>query len=352
MTLATLLAAALFGPELPQPGYTLTITDGGRVVRLGLAAPALADAERELATQWKPSDDGSDPLDRVAPLLHVNVVPPSPHVQALSLALFDALDADHNGVVTVAEAAGAGAKLLAKFDVDGDDCLTPLEVVPDLLTAPALAPHPVTVSALPLPFAGDAQMYPLGASRCVRRLRDGMRFDLLTTPAIQRPAVPRTLERKGREAELTRFRRVADRVATLTVRPEPRGWFELADADGDGQLSVRELRAFWDNVTFGTHLNGAVPRRDLLASRPRTYTFDFAPGTATRPPVRLKKADPPASGPAWFSALDRNGDGDVSRREFPGTDAQFRLYDADRDGLISADEATAGDRRFLPKDKP
>jgi hypothetical protein len=37
--------------------------------------------------------------------------------------------------------------------------------------------------------------------------------------------------------------------------------------------------------------------------------------------------------------MDRNGDGDVSPREFLGTDEEFRLLDADGDGLISADEA-------------
>ena len=37
--------------------------------------------------------------------------------------------------------------------------------------------------------------------------------------------------------------------------------------------------------------------------------------------------------------MDRNGDGDVSRREFLGTDEEFRRLDRDGDGLISAEEA-------------
>ena len=35
---------------------------------------------------------------------------------------------------------------------------------------------------------------------------------------------------------------------------------------------------------------------------------------------------------------------DVSRREFLGTDAQFRAIDTDGDGLISIEEAEAYDR--------
>jgi hypothetical protein len=37
--------------------------------------------------------------------------------------------------------------------------------------------------------------------------------------------------------------------------------------------------------------------------------------------------------------MDRNNDGDVSRREFLGTLEQFDRIDADRDGLIDSKEA-------------
>ena len=43
---------------------------------------------------------------------------------------------------------------------------------------------------------------------------------------------------------------------------------------------------------------------------------------------------------------DRNGDGDVSRREFLGTDEEFRKIDTDGDGLISREEAEKADERF------
>ena len=51
------------------------------------------------------------------------------------------------------------------------------------------------------------------------------------------------------------------------------------------------------------------------------------------------EAEVPQKGPLWFRKMDRNRDGDVSRREFLGTDEQFRLIDKDGDGLISAKEA-------------
>jgi hypothetical protein len=39
--------------------------------------------------------------------------------------------------------------------------------------------------------------------------------------------------------------------------------------------------------------------------------------------------------------MDRNADGDVSRREFTGSPAAFTRLDADSDGLISVGEARA-----------
>ena len=41
--------------------------------------------------------------------------------------------------------------------------------------------------------------------------------------------------------------------------------------------------------------------------------------------------------------MDRNGDGFVSRREFPGSDELFNKIDTDGDGLISVEEAIKAD---------
>ena len=41
------------------------------------------------------------------------------------------------------------------------------------------------------------------------------------------------------------------------------------------------------------------------------------------------------TGPLWFQRMDRNRDGDVSLREFPGPLDQFHVLDRDGDGLIS-----------------
>ena len=48
---------------------------------------------------------------------------------------------------------------------------------------------------------------------------------------------------------------------------------------------------------------------------------------------------PARRGPRWFQAMDRNGDGYLSPREFLGSPARFRELDADGDGRISVAEA-------------
>ena len=48
-----------------------------------------------------------------------------------------------------------------------------------------------------------------------------------------------------------------------------------------------------------------------------------------------------AAGPNWFRKMDRNRDGDISRREFLGPRADFERLDRDHDGLIDAQEAAS-----------
>ena len=50
---------------------------------------------------------------------------------------------------------------------------------------------------------------------------------------------------------------------------------------------------------------------------------------------------PTSGGPEWFTRMDRNGDGDVTLKEFLGSEADFARLDTSGDGLLDPQEARA-----------
>lgn len=117
----------------------------------------------------------------------------------------------------------------------------------------------------------------------------------------------------------------------LTVMDHGPGLFELLDANHDGALSVRELRGAWNRLRNA----GCVRDGRFDGTRvPRQFCLTVSAGLPASP---LGRATP--AGPAWFRAMDRNGDGDVSRKEFTGPPDAFDKLDLDKDGLLSAEEA-------------
>jgi Ca2+-binding EF-hand superfamily protein len=135
-------------------------------------------------------------------------------------------------------------------------------------------------------------------------------------------------------------------MAAVNVTETGRGLFGLIDTDGDGRLSVRELRAMtklvkrFDADKDGFLLPGEIPRR-FQATFSHGTNVDNGPRQVAFRPGNMMGTPRPPVGPLWFQKMDRNRDGDVSRREFLGTDEEFRKLDTDGDGLISPQEAKA-----------
>lgn len=141
----------------------------------------------------------------------------------------------------------------------------------------------------------------------------------------------------------------ADGMVSTDVTEAGRGLFGLIDTDADGRLSVRELRGMktlierFDRDKDGKLSPTEVPRRFRVAFTrgPGQPGNPFGAVVAVRAPGLPQPPPRPAVGPVWFQKMDRNRDGDVSRREFLGTDEEFRRIDTDGDGLIDAKEAEA-----------
>lgn len=159
--------------------------------------------------------------------------------------------------------------------------------------------------------------------------------------------------------EMDKLRKAAGKCCcSLVIRDEGKGLFDVADSDGDARLSIRELRNL---AKAWLKLDRDDDGQLALTEVPRSYRGAFEEGSVAGGPSGLRavafvgdmnRPPPPpvrAKGPTWFRKMDRNRDGDLSRKEWLGTDEEFKEIDADQDGLISVAEAEAFDK--MKRDK-
>jgi Ca2+-binding EF-hand superfamily protein len=136
-------------------------------------------------------------------------------------------------------------------------------------------------------------------------------------------------------------------VCSFTVRltDTGRNLFAHLDTNGDGRLDVKELKAAARQLTA---LDGAKEwTRSQIPYFAQVTVLDGQGGSSFGPlplltlPPAAPAARPPLTnkGPAWFRAMDTNGDGYLSPAEFLGSAERFRQLDRDGDGLISVEEA-------------
>jgi Ca2+-binding EF-hand superfamily protein len=108
------------------------------------------------------------------------------------------------------------------------------------------------------------------------------------------------------------------------------GLFEILDVNHDAGLSPRELRNAW-SVLEGA---GCTSSETVdLGKAPTVVMMIVSQGYPT------SFTRPTKDDTEWFGKMDRNSDGDISRREFTGSSEVFSKLDTDRDGLISPAEA-------------
>jgi Ca2+-binding EF-hand superfamily protein len=126
----------------------------------------------------------------------------------------------------------------------------------------------------------------------------------------------------------------------ISIADNANGLFGLLDSNHDGHLGIRELRTAWERLKkYDQDFDQCISRKEL----PHQFRILVSRGEPIVNGPLLGATSPPAAGPLWFRLMDRNGDGDVSAREFPGTAEEFKRLDLDDDGLISIEEAIKAD---------
>jgi Ca2+-binding EF-hand superfamily protein len=130
--------------------------------------------------------------------------------------------------------------------------------------------------------------------------------------------------------------------------------FHLMDQNNDGRLSIRELRTAFDRLRLLEPNSGDVVTRATLQPSANvrfgftsqlSSTENFQQRALSLESVRKRNS----STPVWFYKMDRNNDGDISRKEFLGSRERFSAIDTDDDGLISTAEAIAYEQKQTSK---
>lgn len=323
---------------------------------------------------------------------------PTADQRKLSNAVFDQLDRNHDGKLTLAEWKQA-PDLLRRFDENEDEILDSSE----LLASETDVPIPIKSRLRVEPSSGvpDALLrFRIGKSTSpvqveaksprVRTTSDsgslivpGGRVSIRDTGLSQAPGF-----RSAKEFYLAQFAEAIgdkDSIGKTDLESDAglqaiTGMFDVADRNGDEKLTSAEMNAFLELLERGVGcqvvvivedrgpslfdmLDGnADGRLDLgelhFAARFQPIEKSQLPTqfrlTASRDPVGrtfgpvtvpipARKAPAFATeklgGPRWFHAMDRNSDGFLSAAEFLGPPARFTALDRNSDGRISANEA-------------
>lgn len=119
--------------------------------------------------------------------------------------------------------------------------------------------------------------------------------------------------------------------------------FAALDADRDDRLDSREIDSAAPRLAaLDKNADGAITADEL----PELMVIGLARGSlenadATFAPPPVIARGPLGDAPRWFTAMDANSDGAISKREFLGPAEKFAELDKDGNGLLELGEAIA-----------
>ena len=129
----------------------------------------------------------------------------------------------------------------------------------------------------------------------------------------------------------------------LSISEQGRTLFDILDSDRDGRLAHRELRNVSDKLFLWDKNRDEQLSPDEI---PIQFQIVVAEGSIFNLSALARRGSGPrasvtgrTAGPVWFRKMDRNSDGEISRREFLGDLDLFEKLDLNHDGALELNEA-------------
>ncbi len=258
-----------------------------------------------------------------------------------SLALFDRLDANHDGQLTTDEVPAEKERLLKRLlrtaDADHDGKLSQQEFVAGLSAPPVER----SKDSSPTENRGLPGMNSEVAFRRLDANGDG-RVTSDEIPAERRENVSKLIERADTDADGAMSREEFDKIRPLAGRRRPAATetsaaaneasaaaavFAALDADGDGSLSAEEI--------------AKAPQSLAALDKDGNGTIAFAEIQQPQPPLAMVAKPGPDPARIWQRLLmaDKDGDGRLSAEEAPERlQRNFERVDTNKDGFVEESE--------------
>lgn len=167
------------------------------------------------------------------------------------------------------------------------------------------------------------------------------RFELYLFDAMDRDSDDRVFAQEM-TSYVQEYTEPESTACQITLFDTGNGFFQVLDVNGDGRISIRELRKCEQRLqaiaSEDANINPSKAAKSYRMEIQRGGVGLF--GRVDRPtqeiPATLLRQ---TGGPKWFQRMDRNGDGDLTWDEFLGPRETFHELDRDHDDLIDKDEA-------------